>query len=251
MLKQHWQVTEPFTAVIFDCDGTLSSIEGIDYLAKLQGVYAQVAKLTQRAMSTSGLTPELYEQRLAWVKPSRSDVQRLGVEYCHHLMPHVVEVIATLQQFNKDVYIISAGLRAAVNEVALHLAIPETHVQAVDIFFNDHDAYDHFDLQSPLIHNQGKQKFVQDIQKNHSQILYVGDGLNDLAMQPLVTRFVGFGGAFYREHIANKSDFYITDYATLLPLALTKSECDILNASALSLYQQGLFNLHYWESSSL
>lgn len=240
MLKHDWQVSEPFTAVIFDCDGTLTSIEGIDYLAELRGVYPQVANLTQQAMAESGLSPALYELRLDLVKPSRLQVQQLGVEYCHHFMPHITEVIAALQSLNKAVYIISAGLRIAVLNVAAHLSIPEDHVQAVDIFFDENNEYQHFDSQSPLIHNNGKQNFVKEIQKKYSRILYVGDGLNDVAVRSYVTRFVGFGGAFYREHIAKASDFYITDYKALLPLALTESESKKLDSSLLAFYQQGL-----------
>ncbi len=240
MLKQNWQITEPFTAVIFDCDGTLTAIEGIDYLAELRGVYTQVASLTQQAMAETGLTPALYEQRLDLVQPSQADILQLGVEYCHRLMPYIAQVITALQELNKAVYIISAGLKPAVNSLAAHLSIPSDRVKAVDIFFDDKNAYHGFDLKSPLIHNQGKQNFVKEIQKMYPQILYIGDGLNDLAVRGDVARFVGFGGAFYRNHIARACDFYITDFAALLPLALTDVESKQLDLSVAALYQKGL-----------
>lgn len=240
MLKPNWQVVEPFSAVIFDCDGTLTSIEGIDYLAERRGVYSQVANLTQQAMAVSGLTPALYEQRLNLVKPTRDDILQLGDEYCKQLMPHIAEVIDALHSLNKAIFILSAGVREAVLKVAQQFLIPDDHVHAVDLYFDHNNDYQHFDLNSPLIHNQGKQEFVKNIQKKYSRILYVGDGLNDLAVRPYVSRFVGFGGAFYRDHIAKESDFYITKYASLLPLALTSAEEKSLEPLLKKLYQQGL-----------
>jgi phosphoserine phosphatase len=41
----------PFELIIFDCDSTLSTIEGIDELARWQGRTQQVAELTNRAMN--------------------------------------------------------------------------------------------------------------------------------------------------------------------------------------------------------
>ncbi len=243
MIKQDWQITEPFTAIIFDCDGTLTSIEGIDYLAELHGVYHPVARLTQEAMAKSGLTPALYQQRLDLVQPNEADMMQLGMAYCDHLMPDVAQVMRALQAFNKTIYIISAGLQPAVNHLADYLTIPLTQVKAVGVSFDDKKAYRSFDSESPLIHNHGKQTFVKEIQKTYSRILYVGDGLNDLAVKSHVTRFVGFGGAFYRNHIAEESDFYITDFSALLPLALTEAESKQLVPELAALYWKGLDKL--------
>lgn len=41
----------PVDAVISDCDGTLSTIEGIDELARMNDVYAEISQLTQAAMT--------------------------------------------------------------------------------------------------------------------------------------------------------------------------------------------------------
>ena len=53
-----------FQRVIFDCDSTLSTIEGIDELATLKGQTDHIAELTRQAMD--GLVPleEVYAARL-------------------------------------------------------------------------------------------------------------------------------------------------------------------------------------------
>jgi phosphoserine phosphatase len=38
MLTKNWQLQHPLDAVVFDCDGTLSQIEGIDALAEKNDV---------------------------------------------------------------------------------------------------------------------------------------------------------------------------------------------------------------------
>jgi phosphoserine phosphatase len=50
MTVAEWQPTIPFDAVIFDCDGTLSAVEGIDELAEKNAVGREVKALTQIAM---------------------------------------------------------------------------------------------------------------------------------------------------------------------------------------------------------
>ncbi len=66
--------------------------------------------------------------------------------------------------------------------------------------------------------------------QQNKKIVYVGDGLNDLAVCDVVARFVGYGGFFYRANVAAKSDFYLTSpsMAALLPLVLTEAEYCLL-----------------------
>ena len=53
-----WQLKTSIDALIFDCDGTLSRIEGIDVLADQNGVGDAVKQLTHDAMTHMGLNPE-------------------------------------------------------------------------------------------------------------------------------------------------------------------------------------------------
>ena len=93
----------------------------------------------------------------------------------------------------------------------------------MNIHFDEQGHYRDFDRTSPLIHNQGKRIIVEQLKKQHANLLYLGDGLNDLAVRDLVTRFVGYGGWYYRQNIADQCEFYIKSPSllALLPLALT------------------------------
>lgn len=245
MSNKAWQLIRPITALAFDCDGTLSAIEGIDELAKKSGVEDRVKALTEKAMSETGITPAIYQERLNLVKPSLNDVQFISGKYYQHRVADIEEVIAIFQRLHKSIYVISAGVLPAVLPFAQQLKIPSAHVFAVELYFTEDGKYHCYDDASPLIHNDGKASIVQQIKKEHDDIIYIGDGLNDLTVCKYVKRFIGYGGVFYRENIANASDFYITSpsMACLLPLTLTMDEYELLQGDEKLLYEKGVEQL--------
>ena len=226
----------PVSAVIFDCDGTLSKIEGIDELAKNNNVTPIVKKLTEEAMGKSGMTIELYDQRLNLVQPTYQQLLQLGNDYITHRVPDINRVIQLLQRLNKAIYIVSAGLNPAVNIFGKSLNIPSENIYAVDIQFNSMGKYEDFDRLSPLVNRNGKQIIVNQIKQKHTNTAYIGDGLNDLEVRDLVTRFIGYGGVFYRENIKSACEFYVESpsMTRILPFILTQSEFDQLNDSKIN-----------------
>ncbi len=66
--------------------------------------------------------------------------------------------------------------------------------------------------------------------------------MNDAIARDVVTRFVGYGGIFYRENIAALCEFYIKSKSLtpLLPLLLTQEEFLTLSATEKSHYDTGL-----------
>lgn len=240
MSTSSWQPKQPMDAIIFDCDGTLSTIEGIDELAKNNGVYDKVKAMTATAMGKTGINPELYQERLLLTKPTRKQVIELGQKYFLHQAPDAYDVIQIFKKLNKTIYLISAGLFPAVAIFGEALKIPAENIYAVDIQFDAKDQYQNFDTSSSLTNAKGKREIIEKL--NHKNTLFVGDGLNDLAAADLVTRFVGYGGEFYRQNIADFCDFYIStpSMSSLLPLALTQQECELLAENEAQLYAKGL-----------
>lgn len=235
-------VTFPLDAIVFDCDGTLSKIEGIDYLAEQNGAGIQVKELTELAMSETGITPDLYKKRISLVKPSRKQLILAGQEYFYQRSQDLDSVIQIFKNLSKELFIISAGLNPAVKIFAALLGIPESNVFAVDIKFNEEGNYLNYDHQSPMTSRNGKRKVIEELKKSYPNILHVGDGMNDYEAHDVVSRFVGYGGAAYRIHMEQLCEFYIKS-ASLLPLlalALTEKEFDILSDTDKNFYQQGL-----------
>lgn len=243
--KNSWQLTTPIDAIVFDCDGTLTRIEGIDELAAMNGCGPEIATLTAAAMTQGSLTSALYDQRLARVKPSLQQVQTLAQHYFAQRTPELIDTLKILQKLGKTIYVVSAGVNPAVSQFAEQLGIDRAHVFAVDLYFDAMGAYQDFDRSAVLTNNSGKRQIVAQLQQRHPHILHIGDGMNDFVTHDFVTRFVGYGGIYYRQNLADLCEFYLADasLAALLPLTLTAAEVAQLNSAETDLYQLGLGKL--------
>jgi phosphoserine phosphatase len=237
-----WQIQTPVSAIVFDCDGTLSAIEGIDELAASNGVGAAVKDLTALAMGKTGITESLYQQRMSLVRPTLTQVKAMAAQYFQHRTADVQAIIQLFQRLGKSIYIVSAGLYPAVAGFGELLGVAPDHIHAVEVSFDQQGNFLDFNHASPLIKNTGKRIIVEQLKQQHPEIAFVGDGLNDLSVYETVTRFIGYGGAYYYEKVAERCDFYLqsTSMTPLLPLVLTVAESARLAAGDLKLYQQGL-----------
>ncbi|MFX8110642.1 hypothetical protein ABTK99_20270, partial [Acinetobacter baumannii] len=66
---------------LFDCDSTLSTIEGIDVLAERAGVVDQVVPLTNAAMDGRLRLEEAYAARLDLIRPDAGTLAAIGQLY--------------------------------------------------------------------------------------------------------------------------------------------------------------------------
>ena len=231
-------------AVFFDCDGTLSRIEGINFLAERNGVGQAVMELTEHAMSQASLSKELYEQRLSQVRPTRRDFEELVQAYYSNVSEDLIPVITLLQSLGVAVYVISAGNNPAVSEFAQKLGIPGCQVFCVDVVFDQLGNFQSYDQSSPLTRSGGKAELIEQLRASHgwSQVVLVGDGMNDAEASGAVEVFVGYGGHGYREKIAALASVYLShpSMAALLPIAFPLSEIGELSDFNKHLYEKGL-----------
>jgi len=210
-----------FRVVCFDCDSTLSRLEGIDELASRYGRKSEVAGLTEAAMNGSLSIDDVYAKRLSIVRPDREAVDWLGERYVEELVPGARETIEALHRLGKEVYVVSGGLLPSVRHLAQALTIPWSHVYAVSIEFDASGAYQGFDQGSPLPRADGKAVVCRELAKRHGAIAMVGDGMTDVAARAGGAYVVGFGGVAYRETVAMGADCYVAHAeltATLEPL---------------------------------
>ncbi len=240
MAQQDYMISEPIDAFVFDCDGTLSFIEGIEVLADENGVGKRIQELTEYAMSEAGITSSLYKERLDLVKPSYHQVVSLGEKYFTQRVSDIVKLIETLHSLGKAVYIVSAGVNPAVKLFGEMLGVDANHVVAVDLQFADDGTYRDYDATALPAQKDGKRIVAQHLKQQHPRLIWIGDGMNDMAVKPEVARFIGYGGAFYRKKIAELSDYYIRSQsiAPVLALGLTAIEVTALNGEAQVFYQQ-------------
>ena len=216
----------PFHCILFDCDSTLSAVEGIDQLAEWAGVGERVAALTRAAMDGELSLEQVYGQRLALLQPDRQQIERLGQEYIARLVPGARETVAVLQGLGKSVHIVSGGIRQAVLALAQALAVPESNVHAVDLSFDADGRYTGFDEQSPLSRSGGKADIARELIRQFGPSAIVGDGVTDLEAAEAGCYVVGFGGVAAREVMRRGAAVFIEGPAltAVLDAVLTPDE---------------------------
>ena len=206
-----------FDIICFDCDSTLSKIEGIDELARRVGLGDEMAKLTDAAMN--GIVPleAVYQQRLSLIRPDQASIDWVADLYITEIVAGVQEVFNTLQAQGKEVHIISGGLRQAILPLAAYLNIPATHVHAVDVYFNEDGSYRDYEQTSPLARTGGKAEVVSAL-KGDKNVVVIGDGKTDMEAKQAGAFVIGFGGVVNRQIVQELSDIYIfeTNLTTVL-----------------------------------
>lgn len=227
----------PYATVVFDCDSTLSEIEGIDELGAAHR--ERIAALTERAMSGELKLEDVYKLRLELVKPSRERVERLGREYVERMLPHARELVAALRALGKRVAIVSGGVAPAVRAVARELGIGEADVHAVELHFDAHGVYAGFDERSPLARSGGKIDVVRSIgaREDARPLALVGDGITDLEAGEAAggaERFIAYGGVVRRDAVFGRARVTCAtrSLAGVAPLLFSAREMDALARSA-------------------
>jgi len=216
----------PFDAIVFDCDSTLSAIEGIDELAGERR--AEIEALTRRAMAGEIPLEQVYESRLDLLRPSREALEQVGRLYVERVTLHARELVLALHALEKQVWIVSGGLRTAVLALGRHLTIDSQRVLAVGTRHAPDGTWMGYERESPLARSGGKPPVVARIARGAGPrgVVLIGDGITDLEAAPHLRRFVAFGGVAARKEVIERAavSSLAPDMAALLPLVCSRAE---------------------------
>jgi len=199
-----------FRTVIFDCDSTLSRIEGVEALAS--EYRSEVAALTEAAMS--GIVPleEVYGRRLDLIQPTMADVERVGRRYVAERVPGVEDMVARLRREGIAVRVLSGGLLQAVLVLTRFLGLPDHDVAAVEVRFDAAGRYLGFDQDSPLARAGGKDEMLRGWgRETPGPRMLIGDGATDLEAKDAVDLFVAYTGVVSRPIVAAGADVVLDD----------------------------------------
>jgi phosphoserine phosphatase len=215
-------VATPLKLVIFDCDSTLSAIEGIDELARVRGpqVFAEVEAMTTAAMEGKIAVQDVFARRLDIIRPSLADVAKVGRQYVEQVEPTALATLAQLRSAGWTPLILSGGFRQVIAPLAMHLGI--ARVEAVDLYFDAAGNYQGFDTKFPTTRSGGKPELIAALKRELAPVrtVMVGDGVSDLESKPVVDLFVGFGRYTARAKVKAEAHAFIHSMAEL-PALLT------------------------------
>lgn len=236
-------MTERWTTydlIFFDCDSTLSTIEGIDELAKLKGKEGRVGLLTNKAMNGDLDLSEVYGKRLKAIRPTRGQLKAVEERYVETVVEDAREVIEALHFLDKRVFIISGGLVDAVRGFGRWLGVQPENIRAVELEYNElsgewwryHEPRAQHDqtyleyVEGPLTVSSGKPDIIDELAgEAHGRRFMIGDGSSDLATKSVVDLFVGYGGVVARDKVKAESEIFIetVSLAPILPLIAGKA----------------------------
>jgi phosphoserine phosphatase len=225
--------------VVFDCDSTLSTVEGIEEIAREH--QREIERLTAAAMDGIAPLEDVYGRRLELVRPDRARIAALGRRYVETLVPDARAAVAALRAEGIAVRVISGGLLPAVRAVAAELGIDAAGVAAVAVRFDDGGGYAGYDSGSPLTRAGGKAEVLSGWRRETpGPHVLVGDGATDLEARDAVDVFIAFAGVAERPAVTAAADVVVRarSLAPIVPLALGGAAPR--GAEARAVYDRGL-----------
>lgn len=236
--------------VIFDCDSTLTTVEGIDILAESAGKGWRVGILTRAAMEGDLNLEAVYDKRLRALNPTRAQIRAVHKVYKQHIVEDAAAVVTLLQQLGHRVYIISGGLAEPVTEFGLFLGVPRRHIRAVGVDYDELAGSGWYLAGEPggeeryLAHQEGaltvsdgKARIVQELLAGKSgRSLLVGDGNSDLLAAGAVDLFVGYGGVVKRPRVLAEAPAFLHS-GSLAPLLLLAAGPAVLRQPGVDAHQ--------------
>ena len=218
--------TPPYERIVFDCDSTLTALEGVDELPSANR--EEIAQLTRDAMEGKLTLEDVYAKRLALIKPSHDDVARVGSRYIEKAMPESRASLAALRSLGKELRIVSGGLHFAVASFGRWLGITDAGVDAVRVSFDSTGRFIGYDEHSPLTRTDGKRDVLAALPPKKTAL--VGDGVTDARAKDVVDTFICFTGVVRREEVVAAADVVVEgpSYSQLLLVLCTPEELDRL-----------------------
>ena len=206
--------------LLFDCDSTLSAIEGIDELGRLRGpeVFKTVEEMTTKAMDGSTPMESIFAKRLDMIKPTFKELESIGQKYIKQVETTALDTIKKLKANGWTVMIVSGGFTQAIRPLAQYLGIER--VEAVELRFNADGSYAGYVESCPTAKSKGKDVVALKLRDEFKayQTVLVGDGASDLEVKGDVDKMIGFGRYTPRPKVKAGADAFITSLDQLIAL---------------------------------
>ncbi|MCW1913966.1 HAD-IB family phosphatase [Luteolibacter sp. GHJ8] len=206
----------------FDCDSTLSTIEGIDELGRARGpeVFKLVEHLTHQAMNGEVPIGEVFGRRMEIIRPDQATADAVARLYVDTIVPGAAEMIARLKAEGWTPVILSGGFEPLIRPLARVLGVD--HVEAVPLHFSPGGDYAGYGADYPTTRNGGKPEIIREWKQAMlpEAVIMMGDGISDLEAKNEVDLFIGFGGVVSRPAVEKGADAWITRLSEIANVVL-------------------------------
>jgi phosphoserine phosphatase len=177
--------------IFFDMDSTVIDAEGINELARAQGVGDYVADLTARAMNGELDFEHALKERVKLLK-GLPTIKALDVADNIPLMPGAEKLMKELKSLGFRTVLISGGFTIIAQRVAHKLDMDDFHANELVV----DDGMLTGEVRGPLTKQSSKKEVLEGICKDLKispiDCIAVGDGSNDLCWKGIVGTFIAF-----------------------------------------------------------
>ncbi len=186
----------------------------------------RVFSSSYRAMGGSVLFQDALQARLDIIQPTAEMLREYEAQDPLQFTPHLEDFVKALQSRGTNVFLISGGFTQMIHPWADKLGIPRERVLANTILFNAAGKYDGFDKNAFTSRSGGKAAAMQHLVTAQlpGPYLMVGDGVTDLEAKPPADAFLGYGGVVSRDAVKQAADWFVTDFADVLPYVLDSKQ---------------------------
>jgi phosphoserine phosphatase len=209
--------------ILLDVDSTLIQQEVIELLANKAGAGAEVAEITNAAMSGQLDFAAALHARVKLLEGLPESVLE-EVRNEISLTPGARELINALKELNHDVGIVSGGFIDVISPLAKELKIDYVRANKLEVRAGKLTG----GLEGPIIDRAGKAKSLVDFAKtsgvNISDTVAVGDGANDIDMLKIAGLGVAFNAKPVLRSVADISLNSTNLVAVLYLIGLSKSD---------------------------
>ncbi len=186
--------------VAFDMDSTLIDAEVIDELARIHGVGAEVAAITERAMRGELVFRDSFRARAALLKGLPESALRQVAESVK-LNDGAHRLIRALKLFGYKTAILSGGFQYVGEHLKRRLGIDYVHANRLVV----RDGIMTGEVDGPIVDAERKAELLLEIARKEGislqQTIAIGDGANDLPMLSAA----GLGIAYHAKPVVKES----------------------------------------------
>lgn len=215
-----------FDAIIFELDGTLTSVSTWLHLAKGKGEENEIRECLAAVEKGKLSWPEAVTQMYDLLQPSYSELLDLAELCLEHLTQDATATLHLLSSLGKKLYLCSFLPLATIERVAKSIGIPHSH-----LFSWEHPSGCEVESDS-FIESRSRQSmealenFIAQVKQENTRVAFVGNGLTPQSIRQSVQAYIAYGGVYFKKELNELADAYIssTSLSPLLYLLLGEKE---------------------------